>query len=113
MLNKLYDQFDNETATLLQDSLDEHYVSIIARTKEDWKLRPFQIHDDITNRDLKIKSKNADAVSQMLGYALASFVANGIQNSKSDTIIKKQPMQELAKDLDSIRMGFSRADLER
>lgn len=113
MLNKLYDQFDNETATLLQDSLDEHYVSIIARNKEDWKLRLFQIHDDITNRDLKIKSKNADAVSQMLGYALASFVANGIQNSKSDTIIKKQPMQELAKDLDSIRMGFSRADLER
>lgn len=112
MLNKLYEQFDYETAKLLQDGLDEHYISIIAREK-DWSLRSFQIHDDLTHKDFIIKSKNADAVSQMFGYSLASFVANGIQNANSRTLIKKPTLKEFAKDLDSIRMSFSREELER
>ena len=70
---------------------DEHEVSIIQRDSN-WR--------SVEN------SKNADCVSQMMGYALARSVANSINNFNSDTYIPKIPMEQLLGELKDIQQSF-------
>ena len=86
-----FDGIDIYASRLSDFSRDEHGVNIIRRD-EDWQSMD--------------KSKNADCVSQMMGYALARSVANSINNFNSDTYIPKIPMEQLLGELKDIQQSF-------
>ena len=54
---------------------------------------------------------NADCVSQMLAWALARAVENGLENRKSKHFIAKKPLEELMKELESIKNDFTAEQL--
>ena len=54
---------------------------------------------------------NADCVSQLLAWALARSVENGIDNKKSKKFIPKMTFEELLKELELIKSDFSEEQL--
>jgi len=54
---------------------------------------------------------NADCVSQMIAWALSRAVENGIENQKSKSFIPKKSLEELIKELELIKNGFSEEQL--
>ena len=54
---------------------------------------------------------NADCVSQMIAWALARAVENGIDNRKSKKFVLKMPLEELMKELEGIKNDFSAEQL--
>lgn len=67
---------------------------------------------DLISRDEKWRSidgsKNADCVSQMMSYALARSVANGMRNADSKTYQPKIPMSQLLEEMNSIKDSFQK-----
>jgi len=64
----------------------------------------------IVSRDGSWNAKyepNADCVSQMIAWALARSVENGIDNKKSKKFVLKMTLEELLKELESIKNDFS------
>lgn len=72
---------------------NEHCVGIIERDMH-WKS--------------VVDSKNADCVSQMMSYALARSVANGMRNADSKTYQPKIPMSQLLEEMNSIKNSFQK-----
>ena len=73
--------------------IDEHFISMISRD-DDWKA--------VMRRD------NADCVSQMLGYALATSVVNSIENKNSNRFIHKMSLDKLETEIADIMHGFEK-----
>lgn len=74
---------------------DEHSLSILARDGG-WNAK---------------YESNADCVSQIVAWALSRSVENGIDNKKSKKFIPKMPLEELIKELESIKEAFSEEEL--
>ena len=55
-----------------------------------------------------VDSKKADCVSQMVAYALARCVANGMENARSKTYKPKIPMSQLLEEMNSIKNSFQK-----
>lgn len=55
-----------------------------------------------------VDSKNADCVSQMVAYALARCVANGMENASSKTYKPKISMPKLLEEMNSIKDSFQK-----
>lgn len=71
---------------------DDHYVNVLRRN-EKWEL----VEDQV----------KADCVSQMMAYALARFVADGVKNFNSDTYIPRTNISNLKVELSSIMNSFN------
>lgn len=91
-----FDSIDIYASKLSDYSRDEHGVNIIRRD-ENWQSME--------------ESKNADCVSQMMGYALARSVANSINNFNSTTYIPKITMHQLLGEMDSIKQSFTNEEM--
>lgn len=78
--------------------IDEHFITMISRD-DDWKA--------VMRRD------NADCVSQMLGYALATSVVNSIENKNSNSFIPKMPLDKLETEIADIMHGFEKDSSEK
>ena len=74
---------------------DEHNLALLSRDG-DWNAR---------------YEPNADCVSQMMAWVLSRAVENGIDNKNSKKFIPKMSLEELLKEVESIKNGFSEEQL--
>lgn len=93
---------DDYTATVLvsglvKENLNEHPIEHICRN-ENWEY--------INNESVEY----GDEVSQVMGYALASSVANSIQNQNSNNFISKPSVEEILEGAKSI-LGETQSDV--
>lgn len=98
-LQQFYDGLHVYSSKLTNgDSVDrnEHSVHFLDRDR-DWKI--------------KTPHNNADAMSQMMAWALCRAVENSLQNAKSDKYIPKMTLYDLMTELNLVRDGFDRNDL--
>lgn len=79
---------------------DEHHLTLVDRNY-DWNGII-----DRPNGDNIDFGRNADAVSQMMSYALCTSIENGLANMHSSHYIPKIEISELYKDLLSIKNSF-------
>ncbi len=87
------------TSGLLKSQSDEHFMYYLSRD-ENWNFMK------------QNQSEFGDEVSQVMGYALASSVANSLQNQNSDTFIPKPSVDELLEDVQSILGETQNSDFE-
>ena len=85
------------TSNMNKGPVSEHALSLLERG-EDWRYTT--LNDD-----------NANAVSQVLGYAMAESVACGLQNVDSQTFIPKPTLSETLENCQSILSDFKQSDL--
>ncbi|MBQ9792789.1 MAG: hypothetical protein IJW32_03510 [Clostridia bacterium] len=99
--NYLFQEDENTivlfTSNMNKGPVSEHTLSLIERG-EDWRYTT--LNDD-----------NANAVSQILGYAMAESVACGLQNRDSQTFIPKPTLSETLESCQSILSDFKQSDL--
>lgn len=99
----------NETISIYSSQLlnqlgvhkDEHSIKFLERD-EKWS-----IGANAQN------AKNADAVSQMAGYAVAMAVVNSLDNSRSDDLVPKMSFNELKNELQDILDGYKADELQK
>ena len=84
---------------MLKHHLDEHPISYASRD-EDWKYM------------YASRGDYGDEVSQVMGYALASSVANSIQNQTSDEFIPKPSIDKVLEDTRNILGESQNPDFE-
>lgn len=90
-------------------SLDEHSVGYLKRNA-DWSMVARDVngypkkHEDEPG-EFKV-SPNADAMSQMAGWALSRLVDNGIQNYHSSKYIPRTPFHIIMNEMQSIYTSF-------
>jgi len=95
-----FDSLGIYSSKLLNNSRDvenEHVVTLIARDCN-WASLYFD--------------KNNDIVSQMVGYSLARFVANSIENANSDKKVDKISFVELLEELEDIKRKYTNEELK-
>jgi len=102
---------DNEIVTKIHNPFYRVYFPEIGIYTQELSPKYENEHGvNIIQRDSNWRSvedaKNADCVSQMMGYALARSVANSINNFNSDTYIPKIPMEQLLSELKDIQQSF-------
>lgn len=99
--NYLFQEDENTvvlfTSNMNKGPVSEHALSLLERN-EDWRYTT--LNDD-----------NANAVSQVLGYAMAQSVACGLQNKNSQTFIPKPTLSETLESCQSILSDFKQSDL--
>lgn len=86
-------------SNMLENRLDEHPVYLVDRN-ENWQY----------TRNLT--TGYGDKVSQVMGNALASSVANSIQNQNSDTFTPKPTLDEILEETQSILAETQDSELE-
>lgn len=101
-INVISSQLLNATERVI----DEHLAGILARD-QNWNIKEFANN----NGDLVI-SNNADCVSQIMSYALASAVENGEKNMHSRSYIPNDFYSTLPSEIDSIVSSFSKPSLQ-
>ncbi|MGN0960750.1 MAG: hypothetical protein ACI4PF_00955 [Christensenellales bacterium] len=81
------------------ENVNEHSLDLLERYDDDWTL--------CDNRD----SKNADAISQMAGYALSESVARSLRMYYDNKYIPNRDLIDVTKDLEKILLNFNDNDL--
>ena len=71
----------------------------------------FGIYIPYKRKYTTLNDDNANAVSQVLGYAMAQSVACGLQNKDSQTFIPKPTLSETLESCQSILSDFKQSDL--
>lgn len=101
--------FSFKMLNAFEKSIDEHSVGYIKRNP-DWSLVPRDCHgypqrDKDEPGDFRV-SPNADAVSQMAGWALSRLVDNGVKNYRSNKYIPRMPFHMIMNEMQSIYESF-------
>lgn len=91
-------------------AVDEHSVGYLKRNR-DWSMverdaRGYPRKEEGETGDFRV-SPNADAMSQMAGWALSRLVDNGIKNYHSKTYVPRTPFYYIMEEMKSIASAFT------
>jgi hypothetical protein len=99
---------DVYSSELLNNSLREnnyeHAVNILKRDDK-WQLKEYY------EMGMAKVAPNADAMSQMMAYALARMMACSINTAYTGQLVEKPRLNELATELESVKSAFDKDDL--
>lgn len=106
--------YSNKFLNAFEDENYEHLISYLKRD-ENWQViaRNHLGQSSITDGrgGEKRVSDNANATSQMMGWALSRLVENGLENYYSDKYVPRLPFTFLLHELKSIRNDFTAEQL--
>ena len=88
--------YSSKMMNLMEEERNEHSVALLDRDP---------------NWSIMSGHHNADAMSQMMAWALARVVENSIKNSKSDKYVPMMSLDDMKKELESVKDAFSPEDL--
>lgn len=101
-INVISSQLLNATERVI----DEHFAGILSRD-QNWNIREFA-----NNSGNLVVSNNADCVSQIMSYALASAVENSEKNMCSKSYVPNDFYLTLPSEIESIVSSFSKPSLQ-